>query len=91
MKKRLYDAGVSRIEIERAANRINVTIHTAQPGMVIGKGGSEVEALRQALTKMTGKKVHINISEVNSRSWMLRWWQRTSRSSWSAAFLSGGP
>ncbi|MBO2532840.1 small subunit ribosomal protein S3 [Planifilum fulgidum] len=62
--RRLKDAAVSTIEIERAANRVNITIHTAKPGMVIGKGGAEVEALRQELVKMTGKKVHINISEI---------------------------
>lgn len=66
IKKRLKDAAVSGIEIERAANRINITLHTAKPGMVIGKGGAEVEALRQALTKLTGKKVYINISEVKN-------------------------
>ncbi|MFV9511654.1 30S ribosomal protein S3 [Tepidibacillus sp. LV47] len=66
LKKRLYDAGVPTIEIERAANRVNITIHTAKPGMVIGKGGAEVEVLRQELSKMTGKKVHINISEVKN-------------------------
>lgn len=64
LKKRLYEAGISKIEIERAANRVNVTIHTAKPGMVIGKGGSEVENLRQALAKMTNKQIHINIQEV---------------------------
>ena len=64
INKRLQDAAVSRIEIERAANRVNVTIHTAKPGMVIGKGGSEVEALRKALTQLTGKRVHINIVEI---------------------------
>lgn len=64
IEKRLKDAAVSRIEIERAANRINITIHTAKPGMVIGKGGSEVEALRKALNQLTGKKVHINIFEI---------------------------
>jgi small subunit ribosomal protein S3 len=65
LKGKLKDAAVSRIEIERAANRVNVTIHTAKPGMVIGKGGSEVENLRNELTKLTkGKKVHINISEI---------------------------
>ncbi|TCS81542.1 30S ribosomal protein S3 [Tepidibacillus fermentans] len=66
LKKRLYDAAVPTIEIERAANRVNITIHTAKPGMVIGKGGAEVEVLRQELSKMTGKKVHINISEVKN-------------------------
>jgi len=62
--KRLNDASVSKVEIERAANRVNVTIHTAKPGMVIGKGGTEVEALRKALNQLTGKKVHINIIEI---------------------------
>ncbi|MFQ3546430.1 30S ribosomal protein S3 [Halobacillus rhizosphaerae] len=64
VEKRLKDAAVSTIEIERAANRVNITVHTAKPGMVIGKGGSEVEALRKALNELTGKRVHINIVEV---------------------------
>jgi small subunit ribosomal protein S3 len=64
IKTRLKDAAVSTIEIERAANRVNVTIHTAKPGMVIGKGGAEVEVLRKALADMTGKRVHINIHEI---------------------------
>ncbi|RXJ03045.1 30S ribosomal protein S3 [Anaerobacillus alkaliphilus] len=64
IEKRLKDASVSKIEIERAANRVNVTIHTAKPGMVIGKGGSEVEALRKALNQLTNKRVHINIFEI---------------------------
>lgn len=64
ISKRLSDASVSKVEIERAANRVNITIHTAKPGMVIGKGGSEVEALRKALNSLTGKRVHINILEI---------------------------
>lgn len=65
LKKKLKDSAVSRIEIERAANRVNVTIHTNKPGMVIGKGGSEVENLRNQITKIAGgKKVHINIAEI---------------------------
>jgi small subunit ribosomal protein S3 len=64
ISKRLNDASVSKIEIERAANRVNITIHTAKPGMVIGKGGTEVEALRKALNQLTGKRVHINILEI---------------------------
>ena len=61
---KLADAAVSTIEIERAANRVNISIHTAKPGMVIGKGGSEVENLRKELNKLTGKRVHINIIEI---------------------------
>ncbi|WAA09427.1 30S ribosomal protein S3 [Fervidibacillus albus] len=64
IENRLKDASVSGVEIERAANRVNITINTAKPGMVIGKGGSEVEALRKALNELTGKKVHINIVEI---------------------------
>jgi small subunit ribosomal protein S3 len=67
LKAKLKEAAVSKIEIERAANRVNVTIHTAKPGIVIGKGGAEVEVLRGQLTKISGgKKVHINISEIKN-------------------------
>ncbi|GAA0360537.1 30S ribosomal protein S3 [Alkalibacterium iburiense] len=62
--KKLSDASVSRVEIERAANRINVSVHTAKPGMVIGKGGSEVDALRNELNNLTNKRVHVNIVEI---------------------------
>ncbi|MBC8080298.1 MAG: 30S ribosomal protein S3 [Gorillibacterium sp.] len=63
---KLKDSSVSHIDIERAANRVNVTIHTAKPGMVIGKGGAEVENIRTYLTTMTNKKVHINITEIKN-------------------------
>lgn len=62
----LSEASVSKIEIERAANRVNISIHTARPGMVIGKGGSEVDALRNKLNQLTGKKVHVNVVEVKN-------------------------
>lgn len=61
---RLADAAVSKVEIERAANRVNITVYTAKPGMVIGKGGANVDALRAKLNKLTGKQVHINIVEI---------------------------
>jgi small subunit ribosomal protein S3 len=65
LKGKLKDASVSHFDIERAANRVNVTIHTAKPGMVIGKGGAEVENIRVHLAKLTkNKKVHINIAEI---------------------------
>ena len=57
LKKRLYSAGVSRIEIERASDRVKVVIYTAKPGVVIGKGGAEIEITKQELTKLTDKKV----------------------------------
>ncbi|WP_105956374.1 30S ribosomal protein S3 [Apilactobacillus quenuiae] len=64
ISKRLADASVSRVVIERAAKRVNISINTAKPGMVIGKGGSEVENLRKELNALTGKRVHINIIEI---------------------------
>lgn len=64
LTEKLKDSAVSRIEIERAANRVNITIHTAKPGMVIGRGGAEVENIRTEIAKMSDKKVHINIAEV---------------------------
>jgi small subunit ribosomal protein S3 len=64
VKKRMYHAGISKIEIERAAKRLRLKIHTARPGIVIGKKGVEIEALKQALEKMVKKPVLIDISEV---------------------------
>ncbi|NLT95710.1 MAG: 30S ribosomal protein S3 [Clostridia bacterium] len=65
IKTKLFQAGISNIEIERAANsRVKITIHTAKPGIVIGRNGAEVEALRSQLEKMTKKQVNINIQEV---------------------------
>ena len=64
VKNKLFQAGVSGVDIERSANRIKVTIKTAKPGIVIGRGGAEVEVLRKELEKMTGKKININISEI---------------------------
>ncbi|MCG1010413.1 30S ribosomal protein S3 [Salinicoccus sp. ID82-1] len=64
IENNLKDAAVSKVEIERAANRVNIALHTGKPGMVIGKGGSEIDKLRTALTNITGKKIHINVVEV---------------------------
>lgn len=66
IKRKMPSAGVSQVEIERAANRTKLTIHTARPGMVIGKGGAGVDDLRRRIEKMTGKQVSINIIEVKS-------------------------
>ncbi|MCC5912594.1 MAG: 30S ribosomal protein S3 [Clostridiaceae bacterium] len=64
-KKKLFVAGISKVEIERAANnRVKINIHTAKPGMVIGKGGQGVEELKKELEKMTNKKVAVNVVEV---------------------------
>ncbi len=64
IKKNLTQSSVSRVEIERAANNLRISIHTAKPGMVIGRGGAGVEELRKVLEKMTDKKVHLNIIEI---------------------------
>ncbi len=64
IEDKMHDAGISRIVIERAANRIKVNVHTARPGMVIGKGGSEVDKLRTNLEEITDKKVQVNVVEV---------------------------
>jgi small subunit ribosomal protein S3 len=64
LKKRLYNSGVSKIEIERAANKAKVNIFTARPGLIIGKKGSEVETLKKELAKLTDKEVYLNIQEV---------------------------
>lgn len=60
----LPDAGIARIEIERNANQIVVTVHTARPGIVIGRGGQRVDELRTGLERITGKRVRVNINEV---------------------------
>lgn len=64
LKKRLYNSGVSRIEIERASDRMKVIIHTAKPGVVIGKGGSEIEKVKAEVQKLTNKKLLLDIKEV---------------------------
>lgn len=64
VKNKFYTSGVSKVEIERAANRVKVTIYTAKPGMVIGKGGAGVDDLKKELEVMTGKNVFINIIEI---------------------------
>jgi small subunit ribosomal protein S3 len=64
LKKRLYHAGISKIEFERAANKAKINIFAARPGIIIGKKGSEVEALKKELAKLTDKEVFINIQEV---------------------------
>jgi len=64
LKKRLGHAGVAAIDIERAADRLRVTIHTSRPGIIIGRKGAEVDRLRDDLIKRTGREVHINIQEI---------------------------
>ncbi|KJS39628.1 MAG: 30S ribosomal protein S3 [Rhodospirillaceae bacterium BRH_c57] len=64
LKKRLQQAGLSKVIIERPAKKARITIHTARPGVVIGKKGQDIEVLRKELSKMTGSEVHLNIVEI---------------------------
>ncbi len=64
IKERFYTAGISKVEIQRTGNRVRITIHTAKPGIVIGRGGNEVEKLKQDLIKLTEKQININIQEI---------------------------
>ena len=64
LKKKLYSAGISRIEIERASDRVKVIIYTAKPGVVIGKGGAEIEKIKGEVSKFTNKKLFVDIKEV---------------------------
>ncbi|WP_075574130.1 MULTISPECIES: 30S ribosomal protein S3 [Ezakiella] len=66
IKKELYQAGISKVNIERAAGKVKVSIYTQKPGVVIGRGGEGVEALRAKLSKMTGKDVVVNVEEIKN-------------------------
>jgi len=64
IKTKAFTAGVSKVVIERAANRVKVVIHTAKPGMIIGRGGAGIEELKKSLKELSGKQIDINIAEV---------------------------
>ena len=64
LKKRLYSAGISKIEIERASDRVKIIVYTAKPGVVIGKGGSEIEKVKAELAQFTDKKLIVDIKEI---------------------------
>ena len=64
LRKKLYSAGVAKIEIERASDRVKVIVFTAKPGVVIGKGGAEIEVTKKELQKLTGKNVLVDIKEI---------------------------
>jgi len=66
LKKTLYEAGVSKFEIERKANKVTVNIHVAKPGLVIGRQGADIEKLKNKLIALTGKEVNVNIVEIKS-------------------------
>ena len=64
LKKKLETASVPKIQIERAANRCRITIHTARPGVVIGRKGAEIDKIKEELSKMTGKEIYVDIVEI---------------------------
>ena len=64
IKKKFHHAGIARVEIDRAADRAKITIHTARPGIIIGRKGAEIETLRKSLESMTKKRIFININEI---------------------------
>jgi small subunit ribosomal protein S3 len=66
LKKKLESASVPKIVIERAANRCRITIHTARPGVVIGRKGAEIDKLKEELSKMTGKEIYVDIQEIKN-------------------------
>ena len=84
-------AGISRVIIERPHKKCRVTIHTARPGVIIGKKGADIEGLRSKVAAMTDSELHLNIVEVASLSLMQPWLQRALRSNWNAGCLSAAP
>jgi len=64
VKKKLYRAGIPRVEIERAVNRVRIVIHAARPGIIIGRGGTGIDALKKELDELTGKQVQVNVQEI---------------------------
>ena len=89
--RRSFGAGVSGIGIRRASNVIRVTIHTSRPGIVIGRGGSNREALQLVLAKHFGKRIFVNIQEISNPNSTPTWWRATWPTRSSAGFRSGGP
>jgi small subunit ribosomal protein S3 len=67
------EAAISKVDIDRQANEVSITIHTARPGIVIGRGGQRVDEMRQYLEKLIGKKYSSNIQEIRNRTGMLSW------------------
>ena len=91
LKKTLYSAGIPRIEIERDNAKVRIYLHCARPGVVIGKGGTEIERIRLAVEKMIGKSVPSTLWRSATPTWMPNWWRRTSPSNWKSASPSAGP
>ena len=91
MSKGMERAGISKVEIERTRDRVRVDIHTARPGIVIGRRGAEADRIRGELEKLTGKQVQLNILEVKNPESTRSWSRRASPSSSPAGSASVGP
>jgi small subunit ribosomal protein S3 len=87
LERRLAHAALSSVDIERKPSKIVVTIHTARPGVVIGKRGSEVDKLRDELGVLTNAEVSVNVEEVKRPNWM----PGSSPTTWPTSFASGSP
>ena len=89
IKKRLESAAISKVVIERASNRVRVTLHTARPGLVIGRKASELDKLREDTQALTpNRELLIDVKKLRILSWTLSWWQKILLCSWSAGFRS---
>ena len=88
LKKRLFSAGISKIEIERASDRVKIIIYTAKPGVVIGKGGSEIEKLRRKFRSRQIRSCLSTSRKSSVRTGMRSWLQSPSLSSWKTVFPS---
>ena len=91
LNTRLAEASISRIVIERTLKLVTVTVCTARPGFIIGKGGQEVDKLKEELKKITKQDVQINIFEVNVRNWMQPSWLTRLLANWKARLLTAVP
>lgn len=91
LEKELYSAGLARVDIERAADNVAVTVHVAKPGVVIGRGGERIRVLREELAKLTGKNVALNVQEVQNPNLSAPSWPSGWRSRLSAASPCAGP
>jgi len=88
LKARLKSAGISSIDIERAANKLVVRIATARPGIIIGRKGAEIDKLKQEVSKRTKREVHIDIVEVHRPELTRNWWRNRLRCNWKSAWPS---
>ena len=84
-------SGVSKVIIERPHKKCRVTIHTARPGVIIGKKGADIETLRKKLTVFTKSELHLTLLKCANRNWTRSWWQNPSHSKWNVGCLSAVP